>query len=98
MTCYRRAQLAKRNHRGWKPLVLGSVIFALLWIVYLPCRGIYFPDSPSIPLLADGLLLDPDARWQDLFPRGYSRFWDLYPDWPVYGQEANATDFFRPSF
>src|SRR5262249_10518344 len=47
------------------------------------------------PALADGALLAPDARWEDWFTRGYSDFWQLYPDW---GQLSNRTAFTRPVF
>jgi hypothetical protein len=56
------------------------------------------PDGDTIPLLTDGLLLEPGAQWQDWFTRGYSHFWDRYPDWPVHGAEATNTDFARPAF
>jgi hypothetical protein len=67
--------------------------FGLLWILYTPYREIYVPSGADIPALADGVLLGPGARWQDWFTRGYSHFWDLYPEWP-----PNDTGFTRPAF
>ena len=49
-------------------------------------------------VLADSLLLAPDARWQDWFTQGYSHFFDLYPDWPAHGLEVTRTAFTRPAF
>ncbi len=91
-------QGAGAQSTGRIALLLGFAIFALLWIAHLPCSELYFPTGSDIPLLADGSLLAPGASWQDWFTRGYSRFWDLYPDWPVHGREATETDFTRPSF
>jgi hypothetical protein len=51
------------------------------------------PNGGDIPALADGLLLAPSAHWQDWFTRGYSHFWDLYPEWP-----PRVTGFTRPAF
>jgi hypothetical protein len=68
-------------------------IFGFLWILYIPYRKIYVLNFTDIPALADGLLLAPGARWEDWFTRGYSHFWDLYPEWPVQG-----TGFTRPAF
>jgi hypothetical protein len=82
---------------GRNALLLGFAIFGLLWNLYIhsPMREIYTPpDHDSLPLLVDGSLLAPGARWQDWFTRGYSHFWDLYPDRP----EATLTTFTRPAF
>jgi hypothetical protein len=85
--------------RGWSAVLLGWTIFGLLWILYiLTIRKIYVPLSGDIPALADGLLLAPDANWQDWFSRGYSDFWDYYPDSPAQGREATVTNFTRPAF
>jgi hypothetical protein len=80
-------------------LFFGLASFGLMWIALIQYHEIYaLPDGNSIPLLADGLLLGPGAHWLDWFTRGYSHFWDLYPDWPSHGGEATATDFTRPAF
>jgi hypothetical protein len=79
-------QIAKTNltsHQalpGRAALLLGAAIFLV-------------PNDADIPALADALLLAPGARWQDWFTRGYSHFWDLYPEWPV-----QDTGFTRPAF
>jgi hypothetical protein len=84
---------------GWGVLLLGFAIFGLLWILYIPWREIYMPpDGDTLPLLADGLLLAPGARWQDWFTRGYSHLWDLYPDWQMHGGDGSGTAFTRPAF
>ena len=85
-------------HSGRSALLLGFAIFGLLWILYIPIREIYVPNEDDIPVLADGLLLAPGAHWQDWFTRGYSHFFDLYPDWPAHGREATGTAFTRPAF
>jgi hypothetical protein len=61
---------------------VGLAIFGLLLIAYTLHRQVYFPDMYDIPALADGMLLAPGALWQDWFTRGYSHFWDVYPEWP----------------
>ena len=82
-----------------RAILVGSVIFVLLWVIYLSTiRAIYVPNPGDIPALADGLLLAPGARWQDWFTRGYSDFFDLYPDRPAYGREATVEAFTRPAF
>jgi hypothetical protein len=78
---------------GWRAALLGFAIFALLWILDTPYREFYVPSSADIPALADGLLLAPGAHWQDWFTRGYSNFWDVYPEWPL-----GSTGFTRPAF
>jgi hypothetical protein len=45
------------------------------------------------PVLADGLLLASGAHWEDWFTRGYSHFFDTYPEWPF-----GLTGFTRPAF
>src|SRR5262245_30396635 len=82
----------------WNFFLVACAIFGVFSVAYIPCREIYFPDGRSIPLLTDGILLAPEARWQDWFIRGYSHFWDIYPDWPAQTPEASATDFARPAF
>jgi hypothetical protein len=62
-----------------------------LWILYTPYRELYVPNSIDIPVLADGLLLAPGAHWTDWFTRGYSNYWDVYPEWPL-----GSTGFTRP--
>jgi hypothetical protein len=97
ITSHRGAQRAVPR-AGRSALLLGFAIAGLLWILY-PWREIYIPlGITSLPLLADGSLLVPGAHWQDWFTRGYSHFWDLYPDWPVHGREATDTAFTRPAF
>src|SRR5262249_26767229 len=87
-------QRAEHHHQtGWSALSLGFAIFGLLWIVYIPCRQVYVPNDNDIPALADGLLLAPGAHWKDWFARGYSHFWDVYPEWP-----EGVTGFSRPAF
>jgi hypothetical protein len=73
-------------------------IFGLLCLLYIPTRQIYVPSHDDVTVFADGLLLAPSARWQDWFTRGYSHFYDFYPDRPVHGREATATAFTRPAF
>jgi hypothetical protein len=90
----RKVQRAVRRYQmGWGATVLGFAIFTLLWILYSPFRQLYVPNETDIPALADGLLLAPDAHWEDWFTRGYSNFWDLYPEWPL-----GMTGFARPVF
>ena len=86
------------RHSGRSALLLGFAIFGLLWILHIPIREIYVPNEDDISALADGLLLAPGARWQDWFTRGYSHFFDLYPDWPAHGTESASTAFTRPAF
>ena len=86
------------RHSGGIALLLGFAIFGLLWILHIPLREIYVPNEDDIPALADGLLLAPGAHWQDWFTRGYSHFFDLYPDWPAHGTESTSTAFTRPAF
>src|SRR6266542_849404 len=81
------------DHSGKLTPLVGLAICVLLWVLYMPYREIYLPNGLDIPDLAAGLLLAPDARWQDWFTRGYSHFFDLYPEWP-YG----ITAFSRPVF
>jgi hypothetical protein len=84
---------------GWGALLLGFLIFGLLWILYIPWREIYMPpDGDSIAILADGSLLAPGARWQDWFTRGYSHLYDLYPDWQGLVPLPYTTAFTRPAF
>jgi hypothetical protein len=79
---------------GQSALLLGLAIFGLLWLLYSPIREIYVPNRYDIPALADGLLLAPGAHWQDWFTRGYSHFWELYPDRPG----EHGKEFARPAF
>jgi hypothetical protein len=81
------------DHSGGRALLLGLVMFVLLWIVSIPYRAVYVPNEADIPVLADGLLLVPGAHWQDWFTRGYSDFWAGYPEWP-----QRDTGFTRPAF
>lgn len=78
--------------------LLGFVSFGLLWILFTPFRNFYVPSEEDLPVLADSLLLAPDASWLNWFTRGYSDFWDLYPDSPAQGSEATARAFTRPAF
>ena len=84
---------ATPDHSGRRALLLGFGMFVLLWILSIPYRAGYMPDGRDIPALADGLLLAPGAHWQEWFTRGYSDFWDSYPEWPL-----GATEFTRPAF
>jgi hypothetical protein len=93
MTLHPATQRTAHRQRGWGALLLGLGIFGLLWVIYIPYRGSYLPNRFDIPVLADGLLLAPGARWQDWFTRGYSHFWDPYPEWP-----QGLTGFTRPAF
>ena len=81
------------SQTGWGAVLLGFAIFGLLWILDTPYREFYVPSSADIPALADGLLLAPGAHWEDWFTRGYSNFWDVYPEWPL-----GSTGFTRPAF
>ena len=78
---------------GWGALLLGFVIFGLLWILDTPYREFYVPNADDVPALADGLLLAPGAHWEDWFARGYSNYWDVYPEWP-----RGVNGFTRPAF
>jgi hypothetical protein len=78
---------------GWGAVLLGLAIFGLLWILDTPYREFYAPNATDIPALADGLLLAPGAHWEDWFTRGYSNYFDLYPEWP-----PGNTGFTRPAF
>src|SRR6516164_8993104 len=78
---------------GWGAVLLGFAIFGLLWILDTPYREFYVPNSTDVPALADGLLLAPGAHWEDWFTRGYSNYWDVYPEWP-----DGSTGFSRPAF
>jgi hypothetical protein len=49
----------------WGSLLLGSAMFVLLWILNTPFRQVYVPNDQDISVLADGLLLAPDAHWSD---------------------------------
>jgi hypothetical protein len=74
-------------------LLLGLIIFALLWFLNAPYRRIYLPRLDDITALADGLLLLPDAHWRDWFTNGHARFFDAYPEWPW-----GLSPFARPAF
>ncbi len=76
-----------------RALLLGLAILGLLWLISIPYRQDYVPNSTDIPALADGLLLAPGANWKDWFTSGYSHFWDRYPEWPL-----GVTGFTRPAF
>src|SRR6516165_2423750 len=78
---------------GWGAVLLGFAILGLLWILDTPYREFYVPNADDIPALADGLLLAPGAHWEDWFTRGYSNFWDVYPEWPL-----GNRGFTRPAF
>ena len=91
---HRWAQRVIHHHQaGWSAVLLGFAVFALLWILYTPYRDLYMPNTADIPALADGLLLAPGAHWTDWFTRGYSNFWNAYPEWPF-----RDTGFTRPAF
>jgi hypothetical protein len=78
---------------GWGAVLLGFAIFGLLWILDTPYREFYVPNTDDVPVLADSLLLAPGAHWEDWFTRGYSNYWDAYPEWP-----DGSTAFARPAF
>jgi hypothetical protein len=69
------------------------VIFGLLWFLNIRYRHVYQPDDNDVTALVDGLLLLPDAHWQDWFTRGHTHFFDTYPEWPW-----GLTPFARPAF
>jgi hypothetical protein len=92
-TLHRSPQCAVHQQTRWGAALLGFAIFGLLWMVYIPLRRVYVPNDADIPALADGLLLAPGAHWEDWFTRGYSNFWDVYPEWP-----PGDTGFTRPAF
>src|SRR5215469_10385657 len=83
---------------GGSALLLGFAIFVLLWILHIPLREFYAPNEDDISHFAGGLLLAPGAHWQDWFTRGYSRDFDLYPDWPAHAAEFAGTAYTRPAF
>ena len=84
---------------GRNALLLGFAVFGLLSILnILTFRKIYVLNEDDIAVLADSLLLAPDARWQNWFTQGYLHFFDLYPDWPAHGLEVTRTAFTRPAF
>jgi hypothetical protein len=82
----------------WTVLLVGFAIFGLLWILNIPLRETYLPDSDDISQYADSLLVAPSAHWQDWFTRGYSHSFDLYPDWPAHNTEYAKTAWMRPAF
>src|SRR5262249_34136425 len=90
---HRGAQRVLHHQTGRAAILLGFAIFGLLWIVSSPYRKLYVPNEGDIPALADGLLLVSGARWEDWFIRGYSNFWDAYPEWPW-----GTTGFTRPAY
>jgi hypothetical protein len=99
MTGTTRAAAGITAHSSTLVLLLAFAIFGLLWVLYMPWRDLYIPpDGDTIPLLADGSLLAPAARWQDWFTRGYSHFWDFYPDWQGLAPLSYTTAFTRPAF
>src|SRR5215471_11002939 len=83
---------------GGSALLLGFAIFALLWILHIPIRKFYVPNEDDISHFASSLLLAPGVRWQDWFTLGYSRHFDLYPDWPAHGTEFAGMAYTRPAF
>jgi hypothetical protein len=83
----------RHHHTGWTAVLLGFAVFAMSWILYTPYREFYVPKIDDIPALADGSLLAPGAHWTDWFTRGYSNFWDAYPEWPL-----GNMGFTRPGF
>ena len=97
ITSHRTTQRAGR-HSGASALLVSFAIFGLLWILHIPLRGIYVPNEDDISHFAGSLLLAPGARWQDWFTRGYSHYYDLYPDWPADGPEFVRMAFTRPAF
>ena len=84
-----------RRQPGRAALLLGLAFAGLLWILYIPYLKLYVPNGFDIAALADGLLLAPDAHWEGWFTRGYSDFWNLYPEW---NESSSRTAFTRPAF
>lgn len=74
-------------------ILLGAVIFALLWLLNSRYRQVYVPRLDDVTALADALLMLPGAQWQDWFTQGHSHFFDAYPEWPW-----GLTAFARPMF
>jgi hypothetical protein len=77
----------------WGAILVGLAIFGLLWFLNIRYRHVYQPDDNDVTALVDGLLLLPDAQWQDWFTRGHTHFFDTYPEWPW-----GLTPFARPAF
>ena len=83
----------RRGDPIWCAILVGLATFGLLWFLNISYRHVYQPDDNDVTALADGLLLLPDARWQDWFVRGHTHFFDTYPEWPW-----GLTPFARPAF
>src|SRR5215472_2338519 len=77
----------------WVALLLVLTILGLLWLVNMPFRRTYQANDNDVTALVDGLLLLPDARWEDWFTQGHSHFFDSYPEWPW-----DLTPYARPVF
>jgi hypothetical protein len=75
-------------------LLVGLAVFGLLWLSNIPFRRAYQPTDNDVTAFADGLLLLPGGHWQDWFTRGYSDFFESYPEWP----HQHLTSFARPAF
>jgi hypothetical protein len=91
---HRGHRILHHHQTGWGAVLLGFAIFGLLWALSSSYRQLYVPNNLDIPALADGLLLAPGARWVDWFTRGYSNFWNAYPEWPM----GTTFAFTRPAF
>ena len=83
------------NHLKLHTLLVGAIVFLLLWILSIPYRADYMPNREDIFHLADSLLLVPDAHWQNWFTHGYSDCCAPYPEWPedVFGLTRPAFQF-----
>jgi hypothetical protein len=81
----------RSSQTAWSAVLLGFAIFWLLWLLDTRYREFYAPNWGDAPVLADGLLLAPGARWEDWFTQGYSNYYVGYPEWP-----SSSTAFTRP--
>jgi hypothetical protein len=79
---------------GRSAALIGLGIFTLLWTLNLPYRRVYQPSDNDVTTLADALLLVPGAHWQEWFTKGYTDFFESYPEWP----HQHLTAFARPAF
>ena len=79
---------------GRSAALIGLGVFTLLWTLNLPYRRVYQPSDNDVTTLADALLLVPGAHWQEWFTKGYTDFFESYPEWP----HQHLTAFARPAF
>src|SRR6516165_1949971 len=81
------------NHLKLHALLVGAIVFLLLWILSIPYRADYMPNREDIFHLSLSLLLTPDAHWQNWFTQGYSDCCAPYPEWPL-----DVFELTRPAF